>query len=58
VAGVPALKDAHERIRAILELLDVLFHIGKGGTVSGLSDIAHAGEKILFHLRLVYLSGD
>ena len=53
VTGVAAFQDAHESIRAIIVLGDLLLYIRESGTVHDLAGVAHATEVFLYHLVIV-----
>ena len=47
--------DLQERVGAVLVFLDLLLHVGEGGTAGDLGDVVEFAQEFGFHWRLSFM---
>jgi hypothetical protein len=57
VAGIAAFQDLHESVGAVLVFLDLVLHVGEGGTAGDLGEVVQFVQEFA-HEVIVLCIGD
>jgi hypothetical protein len=57
VAGIAAFQDLHEGVGAVLVFLDLLLHVGEGGTPGDLGDVGEFSQEFVHRFTVFRVGG-